>query len=145
MKCPVDKSVMMVVEHHRIEIDYCIKCSGVWLDSGELDLLVSVLKAEGANVSPADVSPEKAEVTQSKRRCPICGRKMDKVWLGKGPRVLIDSCPAGDGLWFDRGELQKIIHGMETPEKPLPAGVLPFLGAAMKATHKHEVKKETGK
>ena len=31
MKCPVDKSVMMVLEHRRIELDYCLKCSGVWL------------------------------------------------------------------------------------------------------------------
>ena len=41
MRCPVDKSDMIVVEHQKIELDYCLKCSGVWFDSGELDLLVS--------------------------------------------------------------------------------------------------------
>lgn len=142
MKCPVDKSVMMVVEHRKIELDYCLQCSGVWLDSGELELLVSVLKAEGANLSAADLTtPTRAAVSQAKRKCPICGRKMEKVWLGKEPRVLIDSCPLGDGLWFDSGELQRVIHEMEYPGTPPSPGVLPFLGEAFKATHKHGAKK----
>jgi len=139
MKCPLDKSVMMVVEHRRIEIDYCAKCSGVWLDSGELDLLVSILVSEGARVPPELADPQKAVVSEAKRRCPICGRKMEKVWMGE-PRVLVDSCPQGDGMWFDSGELQKVIHAMEPPGQPLPAGVLPFLGEAVKATHKHDTK-----
>jgi uncharacterized protein len=142
MKCPVDKSVMMVVEHRRIEIDYCLQCSGIWLDSGELDLLVALLKAGGADLSRAGLpEPGKAKVAEARRKCPICGRKMDKVWMGNEHRVLIDSCPQGDGLWFDSGELQRVIHEMETPGSPLLPGVLPFLGEAFKGTHKHSVKK----
>lgn len=132
----------MVVEHHRIEFDYCLKCSGVWLDAGELDLLIAVLKKEGVVLSDADVTPQKSDVAQAKRRCPLCGHKMDKVWMGSGPKVLIDSCPLGDGLWFDRGELQKVIHGIEMPESPPLAGVLPFVGEAFKATHKYDEKKQ---
>ena len=95
MKCPVDKSVMMVVEHRRIELDYCLKCHGVWLDAGELELLISVLQAEGANLHPDELlTPEKTEI-KDRRKCPICGSKMDKVWIGKDHRVLIDSCPLG--------------------------------------------------
>jgi Zn-finger nucleic acid-binding protein len=140
MKCPVDKSVMMVVEHRRIEMDYCTLCSGVWLDSGELELLISVLKADGASL--ADVEPPSETTGQGKRRCPICGRKMNKVWMGKAPRVLIDSCPQGDGLWFDKGELQKVIHEMELPGTAGSSDVLRFLGESLRATHTHDAKKE---
>jgi Zn-finger nucleic acid-binding protein len=140
MKCPVDKSIMMVLEHRRIELDYCLKCSGVWLDSGELDLLIAVLKAEGAHFS--DTGPIYKPAGPSKRRCPICGRKMEKVLLGESPKVLIDSCPQGDGLWFDSGELQKVIHGMELPGQPASAEVVTFLGEAFRATHSHDVKKK---
>ena len=46
MRCPVDKSDMIVVEHQKIELDLLPPvCSGVWLDSGELDLLVSALNS----------------------------------------------------------------------------------------------------
>ena len=143
MKCPVDKSVMMVLEHRRIELDYCLNCSGVWLDSGELDLLISVLNSEGANLSSD--APLVQLTGQGKRRCPICGRKMEKVSLGESPKIIIDSCPQGDGLWFDSGELQKVIHGMECPGRPASADILTFLGEAFRATHTHDVKKEITK
>ena len=136
MKCPVDKSVMMVVEHRRIELDFCLKCSGVWLDSGELELLISVLQSEGAGLRPDELlAPEKAE-TKAKRRCTICGRKMEKVWLGRENRVLIDRCPIGHGLWFDAGELQKVLREMCPPGSPAAQDVVTFLGDAFKATHK---------
>jgi Zn-finger nucleic acid-binding protein len=58
---------------------------------------------------------------------------MDKVWLGKEPHVLIDSCPVGDGLWFDGGELNQILHQMQISDAQ---NVLSFLGRAFEATHK---------
>jgi uncharacterized protein len=139
MKCPIDKSDMIVVEHHKIELDFCLKCSGVWFDSGELDLLISALKSEGAGLSHNDLlTPQEAKVTETKRKCPICGRKMDKVWIGREPRVLIDKCPIGDGLWFDGGELHQALHQMETPGSK---DVLSFLGEAFQGTHKNEYEK----
>jgi Zn-finger nucleic acid-binding protein len=128
MKCPLDKSDMIIVEHRKIELDYCLKCAGVWFDSGELNLLVSSLKAEGANLSHDDLlTAQEAKVIEAKRKCPICRRKMDKVWIGKTPKVLIDRCPVDHGLWFDGGELHQVLHQME------PSGakdVMAFLGDA---------------
>ena len=41
MKCPVDPDTDLVMsERSGIEIDYCPKCRGVWLDRGELDKIV---------------------------------------------------------------------------------------------------------
>ena len=28
-----------MVEHDRVEVDYCVVCAGVWLDAGEIELL----------------------------------------------------------------------------------------------------------
>jgi uncharacterized protein len=133
MRCPVDKSDMIIVEHHKIELDFCLKCSGVWFDSGELNLMVEALIAQGIGMSQTDlITPQAATVSEAKRKCPTCGRKMEKVWLGKDPRVLIDSCPDGDGLWFDGGELRDVLKQMA------PGGskdVISFLGEAFAATH----------
>ncbi len=40
MKCPVDNSDLVMSDRQGIEIDYCPKCRGVWLDRGELDKLI---------------------------------------------------------------------------------------------------------
>ena len=42
MKCPVCIEVdLLMSERNGIEIDYCPKCRGVWLDRGELDKIIA--------------------------------------------------------------------------------------------------------
>jgi Zn-finger nucleic acid-binding protein len=129
MKCPVDKSDMIVVEHNNIELDHCLRCSGVWFDCGELELLLETTRSQTGQSCSDLLAREKARVKEKKRRCPICGRAMDKIWMGKITKVLIDSCPIGDGLWFDGGELQQVIM----QDKDLNEDVLSFLGDAFQA------------
>jgi Zn-finger nucleic acid-binding protein len=41
MKCPTCDGVDLVMtERQNVEIDYCPKCRGVWLDRGELDKII---------------------------------------------------------------------------------------------------------
>lgn len=40
MKCPLDNFDLVMAERQGIEIDYCPKCRGVWLDRGELDKII---------------------------------------------------------------------------------------------------------
>lgn len=40
MKCPTDNETLVMSERSGIEIDYCQKCRGVWLDRGELDKII---------------------------------------------------------------------------------------------------------
>ena len=40
MKCPIDNTDLVMTERQGIEIDYCPKCRGVWLDRGELDKII---------------------------------------------------------------------------------------------------------
>ena len=52
MKCPIDGSDLVMAERQGIEIDYCPKCRGVWLDRGELDKIID-RAAETAPQQPA--------------------------------------------------------------------------------------------
>ena len=46
MKYPVCKETNLVIsEHQGVEIDYCPKCRGVWLDRGELDKIIERLSS----------------------------------------------------------------------------------------------------
>ncbi len=40
MKCPIDDIDLVMSDRSGIEIDYCPKCRGVWLDRGELDKII---------------------------------------------------------------------------------------------------------
>lgn len=40
MLCPLCKEPLQTAERHGVEIDYCLKCRGVWLDRGELDKII---------------------------------------------------------------------------------------------------------
>lgn len=40
MKCPLCHVDLKMSERHGVEVDYCPKCRGVWLDRGELDKII---------------------------------------------------------------------------------------------------------
>ncbi|RUO63392.1 hypothetical protein SAMN06297229_2140 [Pseudidiomarina planktonica] len=41
MKCPIcTEENLVMTDRQGIEIDYCPKCRGVWLDRGELDKII---------------------------------------------------------------------------------------------------------
>jgi Zn-finger nucleic acid-binding protein len=137
MICPTCREVMIVVEQDKIELDHCPSCLGVWFDAGELALMLERMGLDSGGFSlAAAIGLPDAETKEKKRRCPICGKKMKKVHIGQEPKVLIDVCSQGHGLWFDGGELHQIIE--QCTRKPgARAGseerVLSFLGETFKA------------
>lgn len=48
MKCPIDDTDLAMADRQGIEVDYCPKCRGVWLDRGELDKIIERNAAEQA-------------------------------------------------------------------------------------------------
>ncbi|WP_455287639.1 TFIIB-type zinc ribbon-containing protein [Cupriavidus necator] len=54
MDCPVCAQTQLVMsERQGIEIDYCPKCRGVWLDRGELDKILERSAATPAQATQA--------------------------------------------------------------------------------------------
>lgn len=51
MQCPVDGETLVMAERSGVEIDYCPKCRGVWLDRGELD---KIIERSSPPATPAD-------------------------------------------------------------------------------------------
>ena len=105
---------MIVVEHKKIELDYCPNCRGVWFDSGELELWLKSSGREDSSKFLADMlSKPEAETTEGRRRCPICRETMKKVSVSREPPVHIDACPRGNGLWFDGGEVDVLLRELD--------------------------------
>lgn len=108
MNCPVCREIMIIAELDAVEVDCCPRCRGIWLDAGELEILLegsadrdAVLKAFAAAAPSGE--PE--------RPCPVCRRRMAKAVCGPaGGEVVIDRCRRNDGLWFDAGELNTVLR-----------------------------------
>lgn len=143
MICPVCRNAMIVVEYHDIELDYCNKCSGVWFDSGELELM---LKSQGLEETKAffDVLLNSKESTsaEKKRNCPVCGHKMKKTAIGGQPEILIDLCHDEHGLWFDGGEVAQFVRHLagELPsERDSKGQVIGFLEEVFGASGQNNI------
>ncbi|MBI2719792.1 MAG: zf-TFIIB domain-containing protein [Rhizobiales bacterium] len=54
--CPACKVDLVMSERQGIEIDYCPKCRGVWLDRGELDKIIERSASEEARSAPAQAN-----------------------------------------------------------------------------------------
>ena len=54
MRCPIDNEMLVMADRGGVEIDYCPKCRGVWLDRGELDKIIE--RAAGSATVPVATS-----------------------------------------------------------------------------------------
>lgn len=57
MQCPICNVELKIVDRQGVEIDYCPKCRGVWLDRGELDKLIE--RAAQMESQPMSSSPRR--------------------------------------------------------------------------------------
>lgn len=114
MDCVNCKQPMITAELEHVEIDFCGACGGVWLDAGELESLLSD-ETQARQVMSSLTAAQNC--TETVRKCPICRKKMEKVNVGTvHNKVLLDRCPA-HGLWFDRGELARVLeNGQVDPD-----------------------------
>lgn len=62
MNCPVDGTALMMTTREGVEIDYCPKCRGIWLDRGELDKLIErAARVEQTGRAALDADAPKAK------------------------------------------------------------------------------------
>ena len=132
MECPVCQVEMIVMEFDEIELDYCVECFGVWFDKGEIELLMIKCGLDPDQTPLILNSPEKG-VTEANRRCPICGKLMEKV-VTPDQKVILDRCKNDHGIWFDAGEVQSAFSTISEDLKHVQdslSALSSFLGYAL--------------
>ena len=122
MDCPLCQDIMIVLELKGVEIDYCPECGGIWLDEGELEIL---LDDRENSVHAFQTLQVVKDVSEQPRKCPTCRKKMEKVLCGnQGKKIMIDRCPHYHGLWFDKGELDDVLKMGVVDKKGLTVNLL---------------------
>jgi len=130
MYCPHCHEPLIIIEYQQIELDYCLKCEGIWLDQGELEF---VLKLPTSRIDLSAVE----SFSKSKRRCPRCRKRMVK---GNFPNstVEVDICRRDGGIWLDKGEILDIAK-MQCPEQTFK-NIQQFFTELF--VHKNEIQEE---
>jgi len=107
--CPHCGEPLVGFELEGIEIDRCVACGGTWLDTGELE---SIAELAGVAAGPFRRALDAARGgSRGQGRCPRCRRRLRVALVGDASREIeLDRCPAGHGLWLDRGEMAGVIR-----------------------------------
>ena len=93
MFCPVcTQTTLMMTERQGIEIDYCPRCRGVWLDRGELDKLISLSAPRNEFDSRREDQPRASRPTFEQGRsrsefeaAPEYRPEVERPYLGERP------------------------------------------------------------
>ena len=121
MQCPhCPEEVLIAIEYESVEVDYCVSCKGIWLDSGELELLLEDTEAAEAYLSIG--SPVVVPAGEKPRKCPECDKVMTKEGTNSEPPVIFDHCPKGHGMWLDHEELETMLKHLDENGTPSEVG-----------------------
>lgn len=109
-KCPKCQTSLEVGQlRDLIDVCFCQNCRGYVIDSESLGHVITELRGsyEGPDDKPRPVDPNEMEQRES---CPACLETMDAhPYYGPG-NVVIDTCMHCKLVWFDHGELARIIR-----------------------------------
>lgn len=104
-----------------IDVCFCQNCRGYVIDSETLAREIVKLRGsyKGPDDKPRPVDPNEMEQRDS---CPACLEPMDAhPYYGPG-NVVIDTCMHSKLVWFDHGELARIVRAPGVRPGTQPAG-----------------------
>jgi Zn-finger nucleic acid-binding protein len=108
--CPrCDRRLHMVVRFGT-RLDNCAHCGGIWLDGGELSVILTQPKEEIRKLDD-DLRRECAEgslSTPGLLLCPICHVPMELKPFASAGGAVLDTCMHCRGVWTDAGEFTPI-------------------------------------
>ncbi|EEP3708470.1 hypothetical protein HBF84_001208 [Campylobacter jejuni] len=83
MLCPVCNVDLVMSDRSGVEIDYCPKCRGVWLDRGELDKIIERSVPNTANFNQAPIQESRYNDSAYYQHNGFYKKKKKESWLGE--------------------------------------------------------------
>jgi Zn-finger nucleic acid-binding protein len=105
--CPVCKITLVAAMVGEMHIQACSRCRGVLLPQEYLSFIIKTLRLTSNKIEA--ILPLERDDLKQVRTCQTCGQKMDTHPYGGGGNVVIDVCLHCGVVWFDYGELKRII------------------------------------
>lgn len=136
--CPKCDVGLIALSFKGIEVDYCDRCQGLWLDAGELEELMAKREALSGD-SLRDILRQDGSFPHGRKYlCPRCDESMHQIVLNLGgeqeSQLVIERCLHGHGLWCDAGELQRLLSAPLREDKA--GDVIEFLNELLGVSKK---------
>jgi Zn-finger nucleic acid-binding protein/ribosomal protein S27AE len=113
MLCPIDGTPLKQVRRHRMKVDECPTCKGMWLSAPELDQLEDI---------KFDIDDLKGtlllETVETSLPCPYCKANLHEFKY-RFYQLRLDRCPNQHGFWLDHSEDKRILQIMDKRKKDL--------------------------
>jgi len=113
MNCPKCEHELVSLEKHNIEVDFCEKCKGMWLDYEELDQLEDI--SYNQDCYKGSLLSRKEGVSF---KCPKCEELLVQFKY-RFNDLTLEYCPDGHGFWLDEGEDVRVLELMKQREKDM--------------------------
>lgn len=119
LSCPTCAFPMNATGLDGVEVDYCLRCGGTFLDPGEAEKLMGPALSTDYWWSPAVLQ----HVRLGRAQCPKDGATFKEFHIAYADeQVLVDVCGQCQGIWLDRGECKKlqsiVLRAGQDPKAP---------------------------
>ena len=109
--CPRCKRKLESISIDRTSLSECVKCGGFWTNAETFELICADKEKQSAVLTFIAAHPTEddklAQITYVP--CPDCKQLMNRSNFARSSGIIIDLCKQ-HGVWFDAGELTKIIE-----------------------------------
>lgn len=109
--CPRCKTSLQSLEIGDVPVRECERCGGFWSDAATFEAICADKERQAAVIgfSTGYAHTTSIPPTVSYVPCPDCKQLMNRSNFARSSGVIIDMCKQ-HGVWFDAGELPKIIE-----------------------------------
>lgn len=124
--CPSCKGRLYNKDWKNIHLDVCIKgCHGIWFDYNELQAVeksdnLDNIDKEFEGTCQKQTCVKTALHSDSDRLCPKDKQVMQRYEWNIGSGIVMDTCPACQGIWLDVGELECFVSYVQSFRKNPP-------------------------
>lgn len=112
LTCPDCKAAMSTFSGEHGALHDCGKCGGQFVDNDLLRALLERREVIGEAVPGEMGRPVRTQTAVRYLPCPACKAFMNRKNFGDTSGVIVDVCKK-DGMWFDSGELPRILSFVE--------------------------------
>ena len=118
MKCPSCGKHLERCTYHGITLDRCMPCGGLWFDKDELNPFLERWLAAHEDTPYAPTGLVRSaratdRLGEAERACPRCACAMGKLNYAYDSNIILDRCPSCQGIWLDRGEVERLAMFMK--------------------------------
>lgn len=111
MNCPKCKTALEVQTRHKVKVECCPSCKGMWFSPQEL----KTLEDEAFHFDQHAKGSLVFSATQAQLQCPECSAAL-KRFNYRLYDLEIEMCQQGHGYWLDEGEDTRVLELMKKEE-----------------------------